>query len=152
MTEREKRLPIALAVMRLSIGAFFLVWSLEKLLAPEIARRVFGTFYFTELPAVVSYAIGAGQTVIVLAFLAGAFRTWTYGALLAMHSVSVLSTWQRLADPYEPPNHLFWAGVPVLAALVALFMLRDADRMLSVGGPVQPRKAAEPDWPARRTP
>lgn len=131
----DMRLRLALAIMRLSIGAFFLVWSLEKILAPEVTQRVFATFYFIgTLPIPAAVAIGIVQTVVVLAFTAGAFKTWTYGALLAMHAFSVLSTWERLGNPYEPPNHLFWAGVPVLGALVALFLLRKADTWLSVAG------------------
>lgn len=128
----QSRLAIALAVLRVTIGVFFLVWSFEKIIAPEVAQRVFGTFYFTDLPVAVSVVIGIAQTLIVLAFLCGLAKTWTYGALLAMHTVSVLSTWERLINPYEPPNHLFWAGVPVLAALLLLFLLRDADRLLTV--------------------
>lgn len=131
----DPRLRIALATIRISVGVFFLVWSLEKILAPEVAQRVFSTFYFvTDLPPTVSMAIGFGQTVIVVAFLLGLFKTWTYGALLVMHTASVLPTWERLATPYDPPNHLFWAGVPVLGALVALFLLRDADTALSLPG------------------
>lgn len=128
----DRNLALALVLMRLSIAAFFLVWSLEKILAPEVAARVFGTFYFTALPAPAALGIGVVQTAVVLAFAAGVLKTWTYGALLLMHTVSVLSTWERLLNPYEPPNHLFWAGVPVLAALGALFLLRDADRLLTL--------------------
>lgn len=134
----ETRLQIALATIRISIGVFFLVWSLEKILAPEVAQRVFSTFYFVaDLPPEVSIALGIAQTAIVVAFLLGLFRTWTYGTLLVMHAFSVISTWERLANPYEPPNHLFWAGVPVLGALFALFLLRDADTALS---PFAPRR------------
>ncbi|NJM34000.1 MAG: hypothetical protein HC850_04010 [Rhodomicrobium sp.] len=75
--------------------------------------------------------IGVAQTLVVVAFAAGAFKFWTYGALLAMHSVSTLSTWQRLIDPYTLPNHLFWAAVPTLAALLALFLLRRYDTLLA---------------------
>jgi hypothetical protein len=49
-----------------------------------------------------------------------------------MHTVSVLSTYQQLLNPYQSPNHLFWAGIPVLGALVALFILRKSDRLLAI--------------------
>ena len=129
-----RQLERGLAILRFSLGAFFLVWSVEKIFAPNIARRVFETFYFSSPGDTVLIATGIAQTVIVLAFLAGLWRFWTYGALLVMHSVSVLSTWERLLTPYDPPNHLFWAAVPVWAALLLLFLLRDADRMWCIPG------------------
>lgn len=127
----QRRLQIGLTALRFSIGVFFLVWSVEKLIAPEITQRVFATFYLIDLPLAASYAIGIVQTLIVLAFIAGLFKTLSYGALLAMHAVSVASTYERLINPYEPPNHLFWAGVPVLAALALLYLVRRQDVWLT---------------------
>ena len=49
-----------------------------------------------------------------------------------MHAVSTLSSYRQLLNPYEPPNHLFWAAVPTLAALVGLFLLRKDDVFLTV--------------------
>ena len=125
----------SLAILRLTTGAFFLVWALEKILAPEIARRVFETFYFSSPSDTMLLATGLLQLAFVLAFMAGLFRFWTYGALLAMHAVSVLSSAPRLFDPFTPPNHLFWAGVPVLGLLLALFLLRKRDNFLVLGRP-----------------
>ncbi len=128
----EHRIARALFLLRISIAAFFLIWSIEKIVAPELAARVFSTFYFTDLQAEISIFLGILQTAIVLAFLVGFLKTFTYGSLLLMHTVSVASTWERLITPYTPPNHLFWAAVPVLAALVILFLLRDLDTIGTV--------------------
>ena len=127
----EARVP--LLGLRLATAAFFLVWSLEKILLPEKQQGVFEAFYGGAQPEGVIVALGVVQTLAVLAFAAGAFKTWTYGAVLAMHAVSTLSTTARLLDPYEGLNHLFWAAVPLLAALVLLFRLRRHDTLLSVG-------------------
>lgn len=132
MNHDHPLLPQALLILRLSIGAFFLVWALEKIIAPDVAVRVFNTFYLSDPPHAVIMVLGVLQTILILGFMAGLFKTWTYGALLAMHAVSTLSTWARLINPYEPPNHLFWAAVPVLGALVALFLLRDQDRLATL--------------------
>ncbi len=128
--DRDQRLALSLAILRLTTGAFFLVWALEKILAPEIARRVFETFYFSSPSDEMLLITGVLQALVILAFMAGLFRFWTYGALLAMHSVSVFSTIPRLIDPFTPPNHLFWAAIPVLGLLIVLFLLRDRDRFL----------------------
>lgn len=133
MMKNEQKLQISLAILRISIGLFFLIWSVEKILKPEVTQKIFKTFYFIEnLPISASYILGIFQTLIVLVFMAGLLKTWSYGALLGMHSVSVLSTYQRLLNPYEGSNHLFWAAVPALGALITLFLLRDSDRFLTV--------------------
>ena len=129
---RAEPLQVALLVLRVSLAAFFLIWSVEKILAPELALRVFQTFYFSSPSTEILIALGVLQTAIVLAFLAGLFKTWTYGLLLAMHAVSTASSWERLLNPYEPPNHLFWAAIPVLGALLALFLLRRRDNLLTL--------------------
>ena len=131
---REQKLQISLLLIRLSAGVFFLVWSVEKLMHPEITQKVFERFYMMQISPTVSFVIGIIQTLFVLAFMAGLFKLWTYGAILGMHAVSTFSSYQQLLNPYEPPNHLFWAAVPTLAALVGLFLLRKDDVFLTVTG------------------
>lgn len=133
---RDSRLEIGLLLLRLSLGAFFLVWSVDKILNPAHAQKVFETFYyFSSLSGELAIATGIAQTAFVLAFIAGAFRTLTYGGALLMHAVSTISTWQHLIAPYAPnTSMLFWAAVPVLFALFLLFLVRERDRMLSVSG------------------
>lgn len=128
----EKRLEISLAIIRISTAIFLLVWSTGKLLAPALTQNIFSKFYFSEISLVMSYAVGVLQTILVLLFLVGLYKTFSYGVVLGMHSVSVLSTYEKLFNPYYPPNILFWAGVPVLAGLVALFLLRDHDHWLTL--------------------
>ncbi len=128
----KKQLEIGLFLIRFSTGVFFLIWSVEKLISPEITQKVFSRFYSLSISPSIALILGIVQTLIILAFMAGLFRTWTYGAILGMHAVSTLSTYKELLNPYEPPNHLFWAAVPTLAALIALFLLRKEDNLLSI--------------------
>lgn len=139
MTETRK-LEISLVTMRLSIGVFFLIWAIQKTVAPELAQRVFETFYFSSPSPTYLIVTGVVQLAIVVAFMAGLFRTWTGGALLAMHTISLLSTYERLANPYESPNALFWAAVPVWAAILTLFLLRKSDRLLSLDAFIAARR------------
>lgn len=46
-SEIPQQLSLALLLIRLSAAAFFLVWSIEKILKPELDQRVFNTFYFS---------------------------------------------------------------------------------------------------------
>ncbi|WP_414619615.1 DoxX family membrane protein [Calothrix sp. CCY 0018] len=128
----ERKLQTSLAIIRISTAMFFLVWSLRKIIQPESTQGIFSKFYMMEVSPVFSYVAGAIQTLFVIAFLVGLFKTWTYGAILGMHIVSVLSTYKQLFNPYESPNTLFWAAVPALGGLIALFLLRDKDEFLTV--------------------
>ena len=135
MTEASNdQLRLGLFILRLTTGLFFLVWSIDKIVDPAHAQRVFETFYFMEIGPSISIGLGVAQTLVVLAFLAGLWRTWTTGALLAMHTVSVASTWARLIDPYAGGNMLFWAAVPVWGGLLLLWLCREQDTLFTVGG------------------
>lgn len=128
----QRKLVISLAAMRLSVAVFFLVWAVEKIVAPELAVRVAETFYGFTPSTELLIAVGLAQVVLIGAFMLGLFKTVTYGGLLIIHALSVLSTWERLITPYTPPNHLFWAGVPIIALLLALFLLRNDDTALTL--------------------
>lgn len=125
----------ALLILRLTVAAFFAVWVIEKFVKPEATVAIWKAFYFYDgLPLEASYAIGAVQAVVLILFLLGIAKLWSTGLLMVMHGLSTLSTWERLINPYEGVNHLFWAAVPALGAIVVLFMLRHHDTLLTVGG------------------
>jgi putative oxidoreductase len=132
--ERDNKLEISLLIMRLTFAAFIMVWAVDKLVAPEHAQKVFSHYYFTDLPFEPLTVIGIVQIIVILAFAAGFLRFWTYGAMLVMHAVSTLSTYDKLISPWEagPRGLLFWAAVPTLGAIIALFVMRDRDNLLSV--------------------
>ncbi len=132
--QQDMKLEISLVVMRLTFAAFMLVWAIDKVIDPEHARAVFSRFYFTELPPGPFIVIGVVQIIVVVAFAVGFARLWSYGAMLLMHAVSTASTFAELLDPWAagPRGLLFWAAVPALGAIIALFVLRDRDRLLSV--------------------
>lgn len=130
---RDRALETSLLLLRLSLGVFFLVWSIDKITNPGHTQAVFENFYMMPISPEIALAAGIVQTVVVAAFMAGAFKTLSYGALMLMHTVSTLSTWQQLVTPYQGGAAiLFWAAVPVLFALIGLFVLRERDRLLSI--------------------
>ena len=106
----------------------------RKILNPKSAQGVFATFYFwKDAPANMLMMFGIVQTIIILAFAAGALRFWSYGAILLMHLVATLAGHSRMIPPYGPgASKTFWAAVPVLAGIATLFVLRNRDRLFSV--------------------
>lgn len=129
----NNRLRIALFALRLGVFIVMAMWSLDKLLAPDHAAAVFENFYFIPgIGAGLLAVIGLVQLTIEVAFVLGLWKFWTYGFVLVTHAISTISSWQQYLDPF---NHmLFLAAIPMLAACIALFMLRDADTLLTLGG------------------
>lgn len=132
--ERDHKLEISLFLMRISVAAFMLVWAAAKIFNVKQQQGVFANFYGWKAasPDILMW-IGIAQIIILLAFAAGALKTWTYGAVFVMHAASTLVGWHRMIPPYGPQASMtFWAAVPVLAAILALFLLRDRDRLFAV--------------------
>lgn len=127
-----RNLPLALAILRVTLGVFLLLWAIEKFVVPQATVSIWQSFYLMSIGESLPYVIGGVEALLAIAIIVGAWRTWTYGAGLVLHAISTLSTWKQLIDPWglylnDRVQHLFLAGVPVLAAFVALFLLRDYD-------------------------
>lgn len=129
----QSKLEFSLIFMRLTIFLVLLMWTLDKFINPEHATSVYETFYFMGVGHGAIYLLGGIEMLILLAFLVGAFKTWTYGLVMVFHGVSAISSLPRYLDPYTDSNLLFFAALPMLAACVALFLLREEDRLASIG-------------------
>ncbi len=125
------RLPAALLALRLSVFLVMLVWTLDKFLAPDHAAKVYEHFYFIRgLGAPVMYLIGAVELAIILGFVLGIAKRFTYGAVFLLHAVSTLSSFPMYLNPAA--GRLFYAAWPMLAACFALYALRDQDTLCTV--------------------
>lgn len=130
MLAKDVRFP--LLFIRLSVALVMAVWVADKFLRPDHTAAVFEHFYFIPgLRPLAAYIIGAVQGAIVLAFLVGWRKRLSYGLVLAMHAVSTLSSFSVYLQPFEAANILFFAAWPMLAAIAALYNLREQDTLLS---------------------
>jgi hypothetical protein len=126
----DRTLEISLFALRLTVALVLTVWALDKLVNPDHAAGIFSNFYGLDVGHTALYTVGAIQLVIIAAFLAGVLKPISYGLVLVMHAGSTLSSWRQYLDPFD--NLLFFAAWPMLAACLALFLLRDRDRLLSI--------------------
>lgn len=132
-----ERLPLSLLFLRLGVFIVMLMWTLDKLVKPEHAAKVFKKYYFIGgLDQTMFYVIGIIELVIILAFVAGFLKRWTYGIVLLLHAVSTLSTFGNYLNPWS--NLLYFAAWPMLAACFALYYLRDADTLLVIDKKLEP--------------
>ena len=123
-----KRLPLVLLFLRVGVFIVMLMWTLDKLVKPEHAANVFKKFYLISgLDQGILLAIGMVELVIILGFVAGFMKRWTYGIVLLLHAISTLSSFGNYMNPWT--NLLFFAAWPMLAACFALYYLRDADTL-----------------------
>jgi uncharacterized membrane protein YkgB len=135
------RLSLSLLLLRLSVFLLMFMWTLDKFVRPQHAAGVYENFYFLSgLGPMSSYLLGAAELVILIGFLSGFQKQFTYGAVLLFHAVSTVSAYNQYLAPFAAgPNLLFFAAWPALAACFALYYLRDLDTRWVMGQEAQPR-------------
>jgi len=127
----QNKLRLSLLLLRLTVFLVIVMWTVDKFVNPGHAAKIFENFYaLSGIEFNLMYIIAAVEMLILLLFLAGYKKTFTYGFVLVIHSVSTFSAFGQYLDPFN--NLLFFAAWPMWAACVALFLLRDNDTMLNV--------------------
>lgn len=130
MTNLEQRLPWALLALRIGVFIVMFMWTLDKFVAPGHTAGVFENFYgISGMSTAMAYALGVVELIIVLGFVLGIAKRWTYGIVLVLHAISTLVSFPMYLG-FD--NLLFFAAWPMLAACIALYMLRDQDTMWTV--------------------
>ncbi len=133
--EEKKKLKLSLLSLRLGVFIVFFMWTIDKFINPSHTAGVFKRFYLIEgLGQNVAYVLGALQLLLVLGFLFGIKKRLTYGTIFVLHAISTFSTWEKYLDPWGPRNLLFFAAIPMLAAIFALYNLRDSDTLFTFKG------------------
>ncbi len=135
MNDTDKHLPISatrlaigLVILRLSVAIVFAVWTLDKFVNPAHTAAVFKAFYGVDgLSESLALCFGLLQLTALIAFIVGYKRTISYATVLLMHAISTVVSAGRYIDPWAGSNLLFFAAFPMLAACIALFILRKHD-------------------------
>lgn len=137
------QLALSLLLLRLGVAVVFAMWTLDKFVNPEHAAAVFKKFYMIpSLSNALAYSIGVVQAIVVVAFALGALRSVTYSIILVLHAISTFSSYKQYFDPWTYPHLLFFAAIPMLAACIALWLLRRYDDY-SIDG-MRAKKLASP--------
>lgn len=127
----QNRLALSLLVMRLSIFLVLLMWTLDKFLHPEHALHVFEQFYgLSEFSGALMMSLAIVESLVILLFVSGLFKGLTYLAVLIFHTISVLSSYPAYFTPFNSPHLLFFAAIPMWAACLSLYLMRDSDEWL----------------------
>lgn len=134
MKSTDSRLAWSLLALRWTVFVVIAAWTIDKFIRPDHAASVFAGFYGLEgWSDVVMKVVGGAEALLLLAFVAGVAKRWTYGAVLVLHGISTLSSYKQYLAPFEGPNLLFFAAWPMLAACLTLFLLREDDTRWTLG-------------------
>jgi putative oxidoreductase len=101
MMKAENRLPLALLLLRVSVFLVMFVWTVDKFVEPQHASRIMAEFYsIGSVGSALIYVLATLELVILLAFLIGFAKRWSYGLVLLLHAISTLSSYQKyLTNP-----------------------------------------------------
>jgi uncharacterized membrane protein YphA (DoxX/SURF4 family) len=126
------RLQWSLLALRLGIFIVMFVWTIDKFVNPGHSIAIFEAFYaIPNMGETFAYLIGSLQLLLVIAFVSGLKKRFTYGLIFLLHGSSTLSAYGQYFDAFN--NLLFFAAWPMLAACFALYLLRDEDTKFTLG-------------------
>ena len=105
MKDRD-RIANALLLLRLGVFIVVLMWTLDKFINPGHSAGVFENFYGLSGWGPTAFMIlGALELVLLVGFVIGYMKTYTYGFILVIHAISTLSSWKQLLNPYARLIH-----------------------------------------------
>ncbi len=134
---QQGRIEWSLFLLRLGVFIVMFAWALDKMIHPGHGIEIFEHFYYVkDFGSSMMVIVGAIEAAIVLAFLAGLWKRYTYGFVMIIHGISTFSSWKQYTTDI---NMLFFAAWPMLAACIALYMLRDLDVKFTLGNRFAPR-------------
>ncbi|MDO9461355.1 MAG: hypothetical protein Q7N95_14765, partial [Alphaproteobacteria bacterium] len=80
MSDEKNRIEWALLFLRLSVFLVMFVWTVDKFIDPGHASKVYEHFYFLGgFGPTLIIMIGIAEAFLILAFVAGIAKKWTYG-------------------------------------------------------------------------
>ena len=123
-SSHQSNIELSLLLLRLSVFIVMLVWTIDKFTNPAHGAAILEGFYsISGAGESILMAMGAAELVLILAFVAGMWKKYTYGIVMILNGLTTFSSWKQYLDM----NLLFFAAWPLLAASVALYLLRDLD-------------------------
>lgn len=114
--------------LRLGLGLFFLIFGIMKFAATgPLVQGVYPQFYGNMAGQALLYIIGVLQIVGAVLLLVGQWTKIASAVLGVMHLSTIVVSIGRIFTPFRfpeqgPPHFLFFAAVPILFAIIALFI------------------------------
>ena len=122
----------SLFLLRVSTGLLLVFWGLDKLVNVEHSVGVAERFYLGVGAAIwFLNAFGVIEILLGVLVVVGKWRRFAYPAMLAIFTVSGLSVWKSIVDPwgwvFEGTNALFYPSLIIFAGALVLWGFREHD-------------------------
>lgn len=123
---------LGMVVLCLGLAWFLFVWAVNKILAPEQYKKLWGYFHGIDIGTTLPYLMGGVQIVICLAIALGLWRSVSYALGFAMHAVTIAVIFPSLIAPFVikngfPTNRNQAIALAAMAGFAALWLLRKRD-------------------------
>lgn len=129
----NKKLQWSLFSLRITCFIVMLMWTLDKFINPQHASHVYEKFYLIGgLGHNAMYVIGGLEAALILAFVFGLFKRFSYGGVFFLHLISTVSSYKQYMDPFAGTHLLFFAALPMLAALWTIYLHRNEDKLFTL--------------------
>ena len=125
LSDYKLKIEVSLFLLRLGVFIVMFAWTIDKFTNPAHGAAILDGFYaISGVGETVIMVIGAIEMAIILAFVAGMWKKYTYGFIMVFHGLTTFSSWKQYTIDI---SLLFFASWPMLAACIALYLLRDLD-------------------------
>ncbi|MGB3454896.1 MAG: hypothetical protein WBG08_14185 [Litorimonas sp.] len=129
-------LRVPLFLTRILIAIFLLPWTVMRFVRDEAAQGIAERYYkIGFLPDVAFLVIAIFMALLLLAFTIGFRKKISYGLVFLLHTIGTIMTVPTMLPVLtggEGGQILFFAALPVIGAMLLLYLLRDQDTLLSV--------------------
>ncbi len=130
-----KNLALTTFILRGSIVLFLAPWVITKFTNLGQTKAIFAGYYHIKaMPDAGAYAVAVLWAVLLLAFAVGFKKRISYGLVMLFHGLGTLMTVPALLPFLDGYNQLFLAAIPALAAMIALYRLREHDTLFALKG------------------
>src|SRR5207245_11520259 len=101
----HNRVGVALLVLRVTVFLVMLIWTIDKFVEPQHASKIMEHFYFIKgVGSSMIYVIGAIELGVLVAFVVGFAKQWSYGLVFLSHAVLTLSSYHPYLPPFVAPT------------------------------------------------
>lgn len=130
----NEKLANVLFVLRVTIAIVFIMWTGDKFVNPVHAQSVWtGFFYMPEVGKALFLGIGIAESILLILFLIGYFKDFTYLTILILHTISTLAPYKNYLNAYDSDfNLLFFGAFPMWGACLALYIMRKYDTKFTI--------------------
>ncbi len=128
--KHDHRVALVLFVLRISVFLAMFVWILDRLVRPTDALSIYEPLHLLKgVSHEVLYGIAVIELIILVSFLMGIQKRWSYGAVLVLNAAWIVSSYHQFFAPFVGKNLLFFAAWPMFAACFGLYVLRHLDTL-----------------------